>query len=171
MRHRIVLTVLTLVLLSQAAEARSNRAQNLNRYIDASISAFSFQSQKEKYKIIETVLRAYMKIYSSAKGYKLYYIGVEMDGKDITGEFLKRFEGNVPPVKEYESSKYDPEQIKKEGGIVLGIRGIEWISKSKVKVHGLTFGTGPGEGLNWIHELKRRKRNWIIIDVANLNLN
>lgn len=137
----------------------------------AQISAYGFQSQKEKYRIIETVLRSYMNNYSSAKGYKLYYIGVEMDGKDVTGEFLKRFEGNVPPVKEYEPSKYDAEQIKKEGGIVLGIRGIEWVGKSNVKVYGLTFGTGSGEGLNWIHELKRRGRNWVIVDVAHLNLN
>lgn len=136
----------------------------------APMTASGFQSQKEKYKIIETVLRSYMNTYSTAKGYKVYYIGVELDGKDITSEFLKRFEGNVPPVKDFEPSEYDPERIKKEGGVVLGIRGIERVGKSKVKVYGLTFGTGHGEGLNWIHELERRGRSWVIVDEANLNL-
>ncbi|HEY9402007.1 MAG TPA: hypothetical protein VIQ24_04900 [Pyrinomonadaceae bacterium] len=143
----------------------------LTIYIFSSpVSAFGFQSKDEKYRIIETVLRSYMNNYSSAKGYKVYYIGVELEGKDVTSGFLQRFEGNAPLVKEFEPSKYDPEQVKREGGIVLGIRGIEWLSKSKVKVYGLTFGIGSGQGLNWIHELKRRGGRWIIINVTNLNL-
>ena len=142
----------------------------LSIYIfSAPASAFGFQSKNEKYRIVETVLRIYMNNYSSAKGYKLYYIGVEIDGKDVTKEFLKRFEGNIPRVREFEQNKYDPERLKKEDGIVLGIRGIKRLSKSRVKVYGLTI-DGRGEGLNWIHELKRRGRKWTVIDEANLNL-
>ena len=134
------------------------------------VSSSGAQSRGQKYGIIEAVLRSYMKIYSPARGYKLYYIGVELDGKDVTKEFLKTFAESKLPVKEFEPSKYDPEQIKREGGIVLGIRGIERINKSKVKVYGLTFVSSFGEGLNWIHELRRRGRNWIITNETSLNL-
>ena len=133
-------------------------------------SSFGAQSRGEKYRIIEAVLRRYMENHSSAKGYKLYYIRVELDGKNVTKELLKRLAQGNPSVKEFESGKYDPEQIKREGGIVLGIRGIERINKSKVRVYGLTFVSSVGEGLNWRHELTRRGRDWIITDEANFNL-
>ena len=133
-------------------------------------SSSGAQTREERYRIIEAVLRSYMKNYSPDRGYKLYYIGVELDGEDVTKELLKRFAENNPPVKEFEPSKYDPEQIKREGGIVLGIRGVERINKSKVKVYGFTFVASPGKGLSWIHELRRRRGNWIITDEINLNL-
>ena len=134
------------------------------------VSSSGVQSRGQKYYIIEVVLRRYMKNYPPAKGYKLYYIGVELDGNDVTKELLKRFAESSPLVAEFEPSKHDPERIKREGGIVLGIRGVERINKSKVKVYGLTFVSSFGEGLNWIHELRRRGRNWVITDEASLNL-
>ena len=128
------------------------------------------QSRAEKFRIIETVLRRHMSHYSSAKGYKLYYIGVELGGRDVTRQCLRMFARSNPPVKEFDPSRYDPQQIKREGGIVLGIRGIERVNKSEVKVYSLTFVSGFGEGLNWIHELRKSGRSWIITDEANLNL-
>jgi hypothetical protein len=138
--------------------------------LGAPVSASGAQSRGQKYDIVEAVLRRYMKHYPPAKGYKLYYIGVELDGNDVTKELLKRFAESGPPVKEFEPSKHDPGQVRREGGIVLGIRGVERINKSKVKVYGLTFVSGFGEGLNWIHELRRRGRDWIVTDEASLNL-
>jgi hypothetical protein len=134
------------------------------------VSSSGVQSREEKYRIIEAVLRRYMENYSSAKGYKLYYIDVELEGENFTKGLLKRLAQRSTSVKEVEPGKYDTEQIKREGGIVLGIRGIERINKSKVKVYGLTFASSFGEGLNWVHELKRRGRNWVITDEASLNL-
>lgn len=134
------------------------------------LSSSGVQFREEKYRIIDAVLRRHMENYSSAKGYKVYYIGVEIDGQDVSKECLKRLAPSNPAVREFEPDKHDPEQVKRERGIVLGIRGIERINKSKVKVYGITFVSGFADGLNWIHELKRRGRNWIIAEEASFNL-
>jgi hypothetical protein len=136
----------------------------------SSASASSVQSREEKYRIIEVVLRRYMKNYPPAKGYKLYYIGVELDGKDVTNELLKRLSQNKLPVREFKPDSYNPELVKRDGGIVLGVSGMERINRTKVKVYGLTFVSSSREGLNWIHEVERRGRSWVITNEASLNL-
>ena len=137
---------------------------------NAPLSSSGAQLREEKYRIIDAVLRRQMENYSSAKGYQVYYIGVEIDGRDVSKECLKRLARSNASVREFEPDKYDPERIKREGGIVLGIRGIERINKSKVKVYGLAFASGFAGGLNWIHELERRGRDWVITEEASFNL-
>jgi hypothetical protein len=79
---------------------------------------------------------------------------------------MRRFGKGVPPVRKFVREAYQPEEIEREGGMVLIVSSIRWKSKSKVEVFGYTS-SGLRTGLNWRYDLKLQGKKWVVIDVAH----
>ena len=124
----------------------------------------------ERDEIIEAVFRYQIEHHSPARGYRVYYLAVG-GGRLLppADRFMRRFGGHLLPVKKFVRSAYEPVRLEAEGGIVLGVGSIERVGKRKVKVYGYSF-TRFSEGLNWIFDLRREGRVWVVTDVANFNL-
>lgn len=81
-------------------------------------------------------------------------------------QFMKRFSGYRPRVKKFTRSTYIKERMEQGGAMLLAVTSIRWRSKTKVVASGY-IDSGPGEGVYWIYELKRKGNKWTVGDVMN----
>jgi hypothetical protein len=113
----------------------------------------------EEDNIAETVFRYQMPKDSQLKVYFL-----SRNDNDPDGQFMRRFEGQLPLVKKKSQSSHNRygSILDKETGeyaAILSVGQIEWINDSEVKVSGSIF---TGEVAGYIYQVIREGNRWIV---------
>jgi hypothetical protein len=85
--------------------------------------------------------------------------------KDPDGEFLKRFQGNNPPVKKVSEAEIVADAVKDkttgEPGTIFGVGEIHRISPDEVEVEGNWYEAGMNQGGNTFRVVRENKQ-WTI---------
>jgi len=112
--------------------------------------------------VAEAVFRYELRQLSSGNRWKVFYLAIGLENPSApSDEFMNRFGGQQPIVKRFIGSEYNSEQIVKEHGLVLGVGGVKWKSKTEAEVDGYRF-VVPGEAQGFRFEVKREKDEWIV---------
>ncbi|MDQ7824416.1 MAG: hypothetical protein RDV48_16565 [Candidatus Eremiobacteraeota bacterium] len=128
--------------------------------------AASPSRQKDIDDIIEAVFRSQIKGFSSWKEVKVFFLSLY--GKDPRDDIMKRFQGNIPPVKKVSKSSCQKEmpcqQFDKETGekgIVFYISSIRFISTSRAEVDGGYHKDGLASDWGVFFMVKKRSK-WVV---------
>jgi hypothetical protein len=99
--------------------------------------------------------------------YFLSLWGTGGDGKDPSDDFIKRFAGNVPPVKKYSQSSIDDEQNiiddqTRARGVIFRVTKIVWFGQSKVEVSGGHY-VGYLNSSGEVFYLEKKNGKWVVV--------
>lgn len=110
----------------------------------------------------EAVFRFQMRELSSSGRWKRFYLAFGISEPYAPNdEFMKRFDGYKSPVLKFQRGEYNVEQMKKEGGLVIGVYGFKRSHAMEAEVEGYSF-LVAGEASGYRCMLSKDGQQWIV---------
>jgi hypothetical protein len=99
-----------------------------------------------------------------------YYLSLggafDNNSKDVSDEFLKRFDGNTPPVRKFSKAHYDlvegiTDKETGKKGLAFEVRTIKWLGDDAVEVEGGYIENGTSAS-GELFTVKREGGMWVV---------
>lgn len=137
---------------------------SVNQPTSGLMSAADTQSRAEdEDNIAEVVFRYQMNDCFPGRQRQVYFLRRAKD--DPSDRFMKRFEGDTPPVKKFsQSTKLSDglaDKDSRQPGILLGVAKIEWDDAAKVTVIGSCFADTENV-MEYVYEVIREGKQWVV---------
>lgn len=100
-----------------------------------------------------------------ARVYFLSIWGLGEDGKDPSDDFMRRFAGNVPPVKKFSRVSFENGLRDEETGspgLIFRVTAIKWITRARVEATGGYY-AGYLNASGNVYYVERRNGTWTVV--------
>ena len=98
---------------------------------------------------------------SVERKWKVFYLAWGVDPATAPEKCVNAFRDHTPAVKKFIKSEYDDEEIKNEGGLVLGVAAIKQSTETEAAVEGYSFRL-PYEAQGYRCQLARENGKWLV---------